>query len=98
MSYSVGDESGPQCPPAVTDSSLGDSNNNSNNPSQSNPIRLEKGIYAYSSVKGMIFFSGSSSSAKFFLYFSQFWPVALGMVVVVVECYLRVILLQWCLI
>ena len=27
----------------------------------------------------MIFFSGSSSSAKFFWYFSQFWPVALGM-------------------
>lgn len=31
------------------------------------------------SVKGVIFFSGSSSSAKFFWYFSQFWPVALGM-------------------
>jgi hypothetical protein len=27
----------------------------------------------------VIFFSGSSSSAKFFWYFSQFWPVALGM-------------------
>lgn len=34
----------------------------------------------YSSVRGVIFFSGSSSSAKFFLYFSQFSPVALGMV------------------
>ena len=34
----------------------------------------------YDSVRGVIFFSGSSSSAKFFLYFSQFSPVALGMV------------------
>lgn len=33
----------------------------------------------YSSVRGVIFFSGSSSSAKFFWYFSQFCPVALGM-------------------
>lgn len=32
----------------------------------------------YSSVKGVIFFSGSSSSAKFFWYFSQLEPVALG--------------------
>ena len=31
-----------------------------------------------SSDKGVIFFSGSSSSAKVFWYFSQFWPVALG--------------------
>lgn len=31
-------------------------------------------------MRGVIFFSGSSSSAKFFLYFSQFAPVALGMV------------------
>jgi hypothetical protein len=30
-------------------------------------------------VRGVIFFSGSSSSAKFFWYFSQFEPVALGM-------------------
>lgn len=36
----------------------------------------------YSSVRGVIFFSGSSSSAKFFLYFSQFSPVALGMMTV----------------
>jgi hypothetical protein len=27
----------------------------------------------------VIFFSGTSSSAKVFWYFSQFWPVALGM-------------------
>lgn len=33
----------------------------------------------YSSERGVIFFSGSSSSAKFFWYFSQFDPVALGM-------------------
>ncbi len=33
----------------------------------------------YSSVSGMIFFSGSSSSANSFLYFSQLCPVALGM-------------------
>lgn len=33
----------------------------------------------YSSVKGVIFFSGSSSSANVFLYFSQLAPVALGM-------------------
>ena len=32
----------------------------------------------YSSVSGVIFFSGSSSSANSFLYFSQFCPVALG--------------------
>jgi len=31
-----------------------------------------------SSVKGVIFFSSISSSAKFFLYFSQFAPVAEG--------------------
>ena len=36
-------------------------------------------MQTYSSVKGVIFFSGSSSSAKFFWNFSQFWPVALGM-------------------
>lgn len=33
----------------------------------------------YSSERGVIFFSGSSSSAKFFWYFSQLDPVALGM-------------------
>lgn len=33
----------------------------------------------YSSVNGVIFFSGSSSSAYVFLYFSQLAPVALGM-------------------
>ncbi len=32
----------------------------------------------YSSVRGVIFFSGSSSSANSFLYFSQLCPVALG--------------------
>jgi hypothetical protein len=32
-----------------------------------------------SSDNGVIFFSGTSSSAKVFWYFSQFWPVALGM-------------------
>jgi hypothetical protein len=32
----------------------------------------------YSSVKGVIFFSSISSSAKSFLYFSHDWPVALG--------------------
>ena len=32
----------------------------------------------HSSVSGVIFFSGSSSSANSFLYFSQFCPVALG--------------------
>jgi hypothetical protein len=31
-----------------------------------------------SSVRGVIFFSSTSSSAKFFLYFSQFCPVAEG--------------------
>jgi hypothetical protein len=31
-----------------------------------------------SSVSGVIFFSSTSSSAKFFLYFSQFEPVAEG--------------------
>jgi hypothetical protein len=31
-----------------------------------------------SSDNGVIFFSGTSSSAKVFWYFSQFWPVALG--------------------
>jgi hypothetical protein len=33
----------------------------------------------YDSDKGVIFFSGISSSAKFFLYFSHSDPVALGM-------------------
>ena len=33
----------------------------------------------YSSVRGVIFFSSTSSSAKFFWYFSQLEPVALGM-------------------
>lgn len=33
----------------------------------------------YSSVRGVIFFSSTSSSAKFFWYFSQLDPVALGM-------------------
>jgi hypothetical protein len=33
----------------------------------------------YDSDKGEIFFSGISSSAKFFLYFSHSDPVALGM-------------------
>jgi hypothetical protein len=32
----------------------------------------------YSSVNGVIFFSGASSSTNSFLYFSQLWPVALG--------------------
>jgi hypothetical protein len=35
---------------------------------------------AYSSVRGVIFFSSTSSSAKFFWYFSQLWPVAEGMI------------------
>ena len=35
-------------------------------------------LCTYSSVSGVIFFSGSSSSANSFLYFSQFCPVALG--------------------
>lgn len=35
-------------------------------------------MVSYSSVRGVIFFSGSSSSANSFLYFSQFCPVALG--------------------
>jgi hypothetical protein len=30
-------------------------------------------------VRGVIFFSSTSSSAKFFWYFSQLEPVALGM-------------------
>lgn len=34
--------------------------------------------YTNSSVRGVIFFSSISSSAKFFLYFSQFCPVAEG--------------------
>lgn len=34
--------------------------------------------YTYSSVRGVIFFSGSSSSTNSFLYFSQLCPVALG--------------------
>ena len=34
---------------------------------------------SYSSVRGVIFFSSTSSSAKFFWYFSQLLPVALGM-------------------
>jgi hypothetical protein len=33
----------------------------------------------HSSDRGVIFFSSTSSSANFFWYFSQFWPVALGM-------------------
>lgn len=33
---------------------------------------------SYSSVRGVIFFSSISSSAKFFWYFSQFEPVAEG--------------------
>jgi hypothetical protein len=33
----------------------------------------------YSSVSGVIFFSSTSSSAKFFWYFSQLEPVAEGM-------------------
>lgn len=37
---------------------------------------------SYSSVRGVIFFSSTSSSAKFFWYFSQFWPVAEGYVLV----------------
>lgn len=32
----------------------------------------------HSSLRGVIFFSGTSSSAKFFWYFSQLEPVALG--------------------
>jgi hypothetical protein len=36
-------------------------------------------LVAYSSVRGVIFFSSTSSSAKFFWYFSQDWPVAEGM-------------------
>lgn len=35
-------------------------------------------VNTYSSVSGVIFFSGSSSSTNSFLYFSQFCPVALG--------------------
>lgn len=35
-------------------------------------------ICAYSSVKGVIFFSSGSSSANFFWYFSQFSPRAEG--------------------
>ena len=35
----------------------------------------------YSSDKGVIFFSSISSSAKFFWYFSQLEPVALGMLI-----------------
>lgn len=34
----------------------------------------------YSSESGVIFFSSISSSAYSLWYFSQFWPVALGMV------------------
>lgn len=45
-------------------------------------IRIKELKGTYSSVRGVIFFSGSSSSAKFFLYFSQFSPVALGMMTV----------------
>jgi hypothetical protein len=37
-------------------------------------------VTTYSSVRGVIFFSSISSSAKFFLYFSQFCPVAEGIV------------------
>lgn len=47
--------------------------------------RRQRGLHAnsacgaYSSVRGVIFFSSTSSSAKFFWYFSQDWPVAEGM-------------------
>jgi hypothetical protein len=37
------------------------------------------GGQTHSSVRGVIFFSSTSSSAKFFWYFSQLWPVAEGM-------------------
>ena len=37
-------------------------------------------MVTYSSDSGVIFFSSISSSAKFFWYFSQFCPVALGIV------------------
>lgn len=37
---------------------------------------------SYSSVSGVIFFSSTSSSAKFFWYFSQLEPVAEGMMTV----------------
>jgi hypothetical protein len=36
---------------------------------------------SYSSDNGVIFFSSISSSAKFFWYFSQLDPVALGMLI-----------------
>lgn len=36
------------------------------------------GRHSYSSVRGVIFFSSTSSSAKFFWYFSQLEPVAEG--------------------
>ena len=39
----------------------------------------------YSSDRGLIFFSGSSSSANSFVYLSQFWPVALGILTVGVQ-------------
>ena len=42
----------------------------------------------YSSVRGVIFFSGSSSSANSFLYFSQLCPVALGILGGVMLCLL----------
>lgn len=49
------------------------------NPSLTSP--KDKICSTYSSVRGVIFLSVSSSS-KFFRYFSQFSPVALGMVAV----------------
>lgn len=50
-------------------------------PRRCQPIKrgAQHTIGAYSSVNGVIFFSGISSSSKFFLYFSQSAPVALGM-------------------
>ena len=53
-------------------------------PSYAVSVSIAKGtgrhpfLCTYSSVSGVIFFSGSSSSANSFLYFSQFCPVALG--------------------
>ena len=43
-------------------------------------------IWTYSSVKGFIFCSGSSSSANSFVYLSQFFPVALGIVTMNEQC------------
>ena len=36
-------------------------------------------VASYSAVRGVIFFSSTSSSAKFLWYFSHDWPVAEGM-------------------